>query len=178
MRLVNRPLAVLLAAFLAVAGVLLIIEVIAVAVNATPAVIHWTTWHHWANKTRWNARVVRFWSIVLIIAGLVLLALELKPSRVNRSRMASEGDATDAAMTRRGLAGALRAAATEVDGIRRADVKVKRRRALIAATAAAKDRDTAQALVGPVRESVDSRLQTLDLAHPPRVRIRVSPRSK
>ena len=43
MRLVNRPLAFILAAALAVAAIIIIIEVIAVAVHHGPLLVHWTT---------------------------------------------------------------------------------------------------------------------------------------
>ena len=43
MRLLNRPLAFILAAALATASVIVIIEVIAYATNASPVVVHWPT---------------------------------------------------------------------------------------------------------------------------------------
>ena len=81
MRLINRPLAFLLAAFLLVASVLLIVEVIGYAITAKPVLVHWTTWYSWAGKTEWKAGVIRFWAVVLIIIGLVLLYLELRPAQ-------------------------------------------------------------------------------------------------
>ncbi len=41
MRIINRPLAFLLAVVLAVAGVILVVEVIALAVNSKPVLVHW-----------------------------------------------------------------------------------------------------------------------------------------
>ena len=117
MRLVNRPLAVILAAALAVGAIIVIIEVIAFAVNHGPVVLHWTTWYRWAGTTRWDQLVIRVWSAVLIVIGAAILAVELKPRRVTRLPLRSDNDATDAAVTHRGLAGTLRAAATGVDGV-------------------------------------------------------------
>ena len=51
MRLINRPLAFLLAAFLLVASVLLVVEVIGYAITAKPVLVHWTTWYRWAGRT-------------------------------------------------------------------------------------------------------------------------------
>jgi len=99
MRLLNRPLALILALALAGASIILIIEVIAVAVHASPVVVHWTAWYHWAGKTRWNALVVRAWSAILIAVGAVIVAFELKPRRVTRLRLRTADDATDAALT-------------------------------------------------------------------------------
>jgi hypothetical protein len=50
MRLLNRPLAFILAAALAAAGIIVIIEVTAFHVNSGPLLLHWTTWYHWAGK--------------------------------------------------------------------------------------------------------------------------------
>ena len=59
MRLLNRPLALILAAALAVASIIVVIEVVAFHLNASPLVLHWTTWDHWAAKTHWDALVVQ-----------------------------------------------------------------------------------------------------------------------
>jgi hypothetical protein len=97
-------------------------------------------WDRWAAETRWDALVVQVWSAVLVVVGALILALELKPRRVTRLPLRSAHDATDAAVTRGGLAGTLRAAATGVDGISSAAVTVRRRRARVTATSAARSR--------------------------------------
>jgi hypothetical protein len=178
MRLINRPLALILAAALAVASVLLIIEVIAFAVHASPVLVHWTSWYKWAGRTRWNALVVKVWAIILIVVGVLLLAFELKPVRVTRLPLRSGDQATDAAITRRGLAGALRAAVLDIDGIAAATVTVRRRRARITARSAARDRAAAGALADPVAASARQRLEDLQMRHPPRLRVHVTPRSR
>lgn len=178
MRLLNRPLALVLAAALIAASVILIAEVIAFAVHAAPVVVHWPTWYRWAGRTRWDDLVVKVWSVVLIIAGVLLLALEVKPRRVTRLRLRSDEKATNAAITRSGLAGALRAAALDVNGISSAAVTVRRRRARVAATSAARGRPAVDALKEPVAESVRRRLDDLQMRRPPRLKVRVSPRSR
>ena len=80
-------------------------------------------------------------------------------------------------MTRRGLAKALRAAATGVDGISAAAVTVRRRRARVIATAAARGRTAADALREPVTQALQERLDDLGLRHPPRLTVRVNTRS-
>jgi hypothetical protein len=172
MRLLNRPLAFILAIALAAASVILIVEVIEFAVHSGPAIVHWTTWYHWAHTTRWNAQVIRVWSAILIAIGVLLLALELKPRRITRLRLRSGDQATDAALTRSGLAGTLRTAATGIDGISGADVIVRRRRARIAVKSAARGRAAANSLRQPIRQAVDDRLDSLHLQHPPRLKVR------
>jgi hypothetical protein len=122
--------------------------------------------------------VIRVWSVILIIAGAIVLAFELKPRRVTRLKLRSDEKATDAAMTRKGLAGTLRAAALEIDGISKAAVTVRRRRARVAATAAARDRAGADALREPVAEAARQRLENLQMYHPPHLKVRVLPRSR
>lgn len=178
MRVINRPLALVLAAALVVASVIVIIEVIAFAVHAGPVVVHWPAWYRWAARTSWNALVIKVWSVILIIAGAIVLAFELKPRRVTRLKLRSDDKATDAAMTRQGLAGTLRAAALDIDGISKAAVTVRRRRARVAATAAARDRAAADALREPVTEAARRRLENLQMRHPPHLRVRVLPRSR
>ncbi|MGO8885361.1 MAG: DUF6286 domain-containing protein [Streptosporangiaceae bacterium] len=178
MRLLNRPLAFILAVALAGASVILIVEVIAFAVHAHPVIVQWTTWYHWAEKTRWNTTVVRAWSAILIVVGALVLALELKPRRATRLALRSQEQATDSAMTRGGLAGTLRTAATGVDGIASAAVTVSRRRARVAAGAAARGRAQAEALRQPVTEALRRRLDGLDMQHAPRLTVRITSRSR
>jgi hypothetical protein len=178
MRLVNRPLAFILAAALAVAAALVIIEVVALAVHHGPLVVPWATWYRWAGRTRWNQLVIQVWSAILIVIGAAILAVELKPPRVARLSLRSRDDATDAAVTRRGLAGTLRAAATGIDGISAAVVTVRRRRARVIATAAARGRPAAEALRQPVTQTLQDRLDDLDLRHPPHLTVRVNTRSR
>jgi Family of unknown function (DUF6286) len=178
MRLLNRPLAFILAVALAAASVILIVEVIEFAVHSGPAIVHWTTWYHWAHTTKWNAQVIRVWSAILIAIGVLLLAVELKPRRITRLRLRSHDQATDAGLTRSGLAGTLRAAATGIDGISGADVIVRRRRARIAAKSAARGHAAASSLRQPVRQAVGDRLNSLDLQHRPRLKVRVITRRR
>ena len=178
MRLLNRPLAFILAAALIAGCVIVIAEVIGFAVHKSPLLVHWTSWYHWAHRTHWDAEVVQVWSAVLIVVGALLLILELKPPRTTRLPLRSGDDATDAAVTRRGLAGMLRGAATGVDGISSAKVKVRRRRARVTAASAARGRAAADTLTEPVIQALHGRLDNLDLRHPPRLKVRVVPRSR
>ena len=178
MRLLNRPLAFILAAAVTVACVIVIIEVIAFHIKSGPLVLHWTTWYRWASGTRWNQLVVQVWSAIVIVIGLLILALELKPRRITRLRLHSRDDAIDAGVTRAGLARSLRAAATGVDGVSDAAVTVRRGRARVVATAAGRGRPAADALIEPVTERLRERVDALDLQHPPRIKVRVAPRSR
>jgi Family of unknown function (DUF6286) len=178
MRLVNRPLAFMLAAALIAGSVVVIAEVIGFAVHRSPLLVHWSTWYYWAGRTRWNTLVVRVWSVILIVVGALILSLQLKPRRVIRLPLRSGHDATDAAVTRRGLAGMLRAAATSVDGVSKATVTIRRRRVRITAATTARGRAAAGALTEPVTQALRARLDNLNMRHPPRLTVRVIPRGR
>ena len=143
MRIVNRLLAALLALALIVGAVLLIIEVIAATLGHQQALVHWHQPYAWAHRTPWQQGSVRVAAAVLLVLGVLLLVAELKRPRVSRLPVATEdsGAPDDVAFTRRGVAAALRAAVTDVDGILAATVRVKRRSVSVQAQAAAQDAD-------------------------------------
>jgi Family of unknown function (DUF6286) len=178
MRLLNRPLAFILATALMAGCVIIIGEVVGFAVHRSPLLVHWTTWYHWAQRTRWDAGVVRVWSAILIVIGTLILALELKPPRPARLPLHSGHEATEAAVTRRGLARMLRAAAVRVEGISSATVRVRRRRASITATSAARGRSAATALTEPVTRALRDCLDGLNLRNPPRLKVHVVTRGR
>ena len=178
MRVANRPLAFILAAALLACSVVIIAEVIGFAVHRSPLLVHWTTWQDWARSTPWDAFVVRVWATVLMLVGLVLVVLEFKPRRVTRLPLLAVGQATDATVSRRGLARILRTEATGVDGITGATVRVRRRRARVTAASGARGRAAAGALTEPVTQALGTRLDGLGLRHVPRLTVRVVPRSR
>ena len=178
MRVANRPLAFILAAALLACSVIIIVEVIGFAVDRSPLLVPWTTWYAWASETRWDAFVVRVWATVLIIVGLVLVGFEVKRRRVTRLPLGAADQATDASVTRRGLARMLRAEATGVDGITGATVRVRRRRARVTAASGARGQAAASALTEPVTQALGARLDGLDMRHAPRLTVRVVPRRR
>jgi Family of unknown function (DUF6286) len=171
MRMVNRPLAFVLAVALVVGGILLVVEVIGYAISSKYVLINWPAWYRWSEQTTWNRAVVKTWSIILIAVGLLLLILELKRPKVTRLALNSDDAATDAAITRKGLAGTLRAAATDVDGVSKASVTVTRSKATVNATGAAHDPRGANSVTEPLTDAVQQRLDGLNLAKPPRLRV-------
>lgn len=178
MRIINRLLGFLLAAALLVASVIVIVEVIAVATHSSYAIIDWHVWYRWAARTEWKRGVIRVWAVLLILAGLLLLALQLKPRRTPRLRIAADDEATDAAITRRGLRDAARTAATSIDGVSAASVVVSRRKITVTGTAAARDRAAATKLTDPVTQAIDAKLKPLRLRRQPPVSVRMKPRSE
>ena len=178
MRVANRPLAFILAAALLAVSVVVIVEVIGFAAGHSPLLVHWTTWSRWAGQARWRDFAIRFWSAVAILVGLVLVGLEVKPSRATRLPLETADQATDSAVTRRGLTRMLRAEATRVDGINSATVRVRRHRARVIAASGARGQAAASTLTEPLTQALSSRLESLDMRHTPRLTVRVVPRSR
>lgn len=173
MRIVDRPLAFLLAATLCFAAIMVVVEVVTLAVGAEPVLFTWTTWAGNGHTTLWNSDSVLVVAIVAIVVGVLLLLVELKPTRSKRVRLTSDDLSTDAAMTRRGLAGVARVAAENVDGISKAGASSTGRTVTVTARAAASDKSAAEALQQPVTDAVTRKLESLGLTRTPRVRVKI-----
>ena len=180
MRLFNRALGALLALALVVAGVLLIIEVVADRTVKHPAVVKWHRVYHWAQHTTWTQGSLRVGLIVVAAVGVILLLAEIKRTRVTRFRIATDDDHAplDAAYTRRGVAGAVRTAVLDVDGVRGVKVAVKRRKVKVQAATAARDSTAAGELAQPAREAAQHQLDALELAHAPRLQLTATARKR
>lgn len=175
MRFVNRMLGAIVAIAIAAIGVLIVVEVASASFNGSAVVVHWRLMLRWARRTTWDLSVVQSTCVVLAAVGLVLLVIELKPRRPKRFRVNS--DETDAAFTRRGVKAAVRSAVEDVDGISKSSISVHRRRIKVRATTPGMAPYTASGLDAPVRSAAEMRLQSLDLASPPKLSTHVVTRS-
>jgi hypothetical protein len=174
MRLLNRLLAALLSLALIVAGVLVVIEVVAQRLGRNRVVVDWPHLYDWVRRTPWQQGSVRVTCIALALAGLLLLAAELKRSKP--SRLAVRSETIDAAYTRRGVASTIRSAVSDVDGINSASVSVGRRKVKVAATTAGLQPFTAETLQEPATAAAQQRLDALELQSPPTLSVQVSTR--
>jgi hypothetical protein len=105
--------------------------------------------------------------------GLLLISLALWPGRFRVVPVASRDPYAVAAMTRAGLGRYLADAATTVDGIAAAKVKVRRRRARVYAASSLRD---IEGLTDQVETAVTERLAALAPLRPLRVRVSVRKR--
>src|SRR5215467_11693376 len=104
MRIHNRFLALILAIAVLAVCVVVIVEVIAYAINGEHLIVDWMSWQRWAERTHFDSTVIKALSITFIVVGFILLVAELKPRRVTRISLQSDEAATDAAITTRGIA--------------------------------------------------------------------------
>lgn len=178
MRILNRFLAFILALAVLAVCVVVIVEVIAYAINGESLIVNWMSWQQWAERTHFDSTVIKVLSIIFIVVGLILLLAELKPRRITRVSLQSDDAATDAAITTKGIAVVAKAVTTDVDGISDASASASPRRVTVNATAVERDRAHAQALAAPVTTAVQTRLDSLRMQRHPRLSVRVKPRSR
>ena len=177
MRIVNRLLAFVVAAAIIVAGVIVIVEVIAVRSGAQPVIIGWHSMLRWAQRNTWNADSVELACAILVVVGLLLVLPQLRRRRPTRLSVRSS-DATDAAVTRKGVAVTVRGAVQDVEGISGSRIKVNRRAIRVNATSAAGTDPTAQSSKTAVRTAAQHALDELRLTSNLRLRINVDASAK
>lgn len=177
MRIANRLLAFIVAAAIVVVGVILIIEVIAVRSGAAPVIIGWHSILNWGRSNTWKATSVEVACAITALVGLLLLLPQLRRRRPTRLTVAS-GDATNAALTRKGVSASVRGAVNDVEGITNTRVKVKHRRIAVTATSYAATDGTAAELKTEVKQAAQTVVDGLQLTSKRRLKVRVDSRKK
>ena len=177
MRIANRLLAFIVAAAIVVIGVIVIIEVIAARSGAAPVLIGWHSILNWGRRNTWNADSVEVASAITAIAGLLLLVPQLRRRRPTRLTVTS-GDATDAAITRKGASAAVGGAVNDVEGITSSRIKVKHRKIAVNATSYAATDATAGDLKSNVKQAAQTVIDELQLTSKRRLKVRVDSRKK
>lgn len=177
MRLIERFLSLLLALALAAAAVLLALEVVWSALGKDPLVVPWPDALDRGRTDTWDSSTVRGIAIGVLVVGLLLLLVALKPRRAPRLPLVRGESGVDAALTRRSLRRTLLTTAQQVDGISSAHAKVSRRKATVTATSRLGSADTAKGLRGELESALQGRLDGLQLARTPRLRTRVQSRT-
>lgn len=178
MKLVNRVLAALLSLGLIGLGAVLIIEVIAHRIGSAPVLLQWPAAYSWGARTTWDSTTMRIVTIVTGVVGLLLLLAEFKRAPVRRLPVANAADHVDIAYTPRGVAGAVKSAAADVDGVRSASAVVRRRAIRVSAVAFATRTGAAKSLTGAVTDAVHRQVNAMKLDPAPRVAVAVRARKR
>ncbi len=177
MRVLERFLSLLLALAVVVGAVVLALEVGWAVAGQPPLLVQWHPAYTAGTVNAWDTTAARVTAIAVLAGGLLLLLVTLKPRRAPRLPLTETEPGVNAAITRRSLRATLLAAAGQVDGISSAKAKVSKRKATVRASSRLGSDDTAQALTGQLQTALSTRLDGLQLARPPRLRTRVSPRT-
>jgi hypothetical protein len=171
MRAVNRIVSLLLAAAIAVAGVLTVVEIIAATTDNDPVIVKWHGAVNALATNSWAAAGPRVAAIVLMIVGVILLFLALRRGKPATVALSSGTDQVDMTTTRRSLQRSLSVFASSVDGIADAKAKVKRRKIVVAARSNGPDRETTRA---ELTKQLQKRLDSLSLADARRLKVKVA----
>jgi hypothetical protein len=171
-RLVNRVIAAVLALALLVGGLLVAVEIVVAGFNRRPWVLPHDRWYTSARLRTWESAPPRWIFIGLVVAGLLLLLLQV--ARRRPAALALTPGAVPTDVGRRSLEKSLGRAAGRVDGVASARAKVDGEKVEVVASSNRRQTDD----LGPrVTQVLDRRLSTLGLARPPAVRVKVHGRS-
>ena len=172
MRVVNRVLAAVLALTVLAGGVLVAVEIVVAAFGRDPWVVPHDRWYRSVLENSWDDDATRWVCIGLVVAGLVLLALQLMSRRPLALPLAAPPAAggAPADVGRRSMERSLVRAAGAVDGVSRAKVRVSADRAEVVAST---NRRQADELRPRLAQAVEGRVRALGLARTPQVKIKV-----
>jgi Family of unknown function (DUF6286) len=175
MRVANRLLAALLAGALAVAGVVVAVEIALAGAGDAHWLLDWRQWRRWALEHTWTTTAMQVTCYALVAAGLILIILALARHKPVALDVQSDRPDVTARVRRSDLEGSLQRAAQSVDGIAKAGARITKKRARV--TARSNRRDIS-GLQDAVTAAVGHRLEPLHLVQPPALQVHVSPRSK
>ena len=171
MHLLNRIVAVLLAAALTVAGALGAVEIVLAALGRRPLLVPHRRWSAWLSEQTFDGGIVRAVLIGLTLLGLLLLLSGLRRGRPGALSLPARTEAVRVTASRRGLERTLASAARRADGVQGAKVKAGRRQVRITATTVLRQPGD---LPERVTTAVSERLEELGLGGVVRPRVRVS----
>lgn len=171
MRAVNRLVSTVIALALLVATALIVIEIVAAAIGKGPAIVHWQSTTNALGRNTWRDLGAQVTGVVLVLVGLLLIVLASKRGKPDVLALSDSGSGTTVTTTRKSLQRALKATAVSTEGVEKAKVKVKRRKAVIKVNSALLD-------AGRVKQAVEQRgsdlIEAVGLAKPPTVRAKVT----
>ncbi|OHV46768.1 hypothetical protein BBK14_00335 [Parafrankia soli] len=171
MRAGNRVLAALVAAVLAAAGVIALVEIIVAAGGHGPALVDWPAWSARLGDWSWSSGAVRLVGVCVVLVGVGVLFLCARLGARPRFRTRPTTPGAAVFVSRRALARALRQSALAVDGVSAASARVRRRRAVVRARLRPR---TSTGAVVEVRARLARRVESFDLLRPPRLMLTTS----
>ena len=172
MRVANRVVSAVLALALLVGGLLVAVEIVVAGFERRPWVLPHDRWYTSARLRSWDSAPPRWIFIGLVVAGLLLLVLQLARRRPTALALTPGAVPTD--IGRRSLEKSLVRETSKVDGIAAAKAKVKNDRADVVASS---NRRQTGDLEPRVAETLNRKMGALGLARPPAVRVKVHGRS-
>jgi len=169
MRAAARVAAVIVAAAIALAALLVLIEIVAAALGNDHVFLPYEEWYRFARTHDWESDEVRFIAIPMVLVGIALLAIGMAPWRPSLVKVYDE-DVAEIHVRRRSVARSLERAVQHLDGVDRCTVRVEQSKVKVRVT-------TNRRLPGDLRplaqSTVTDHLGALGLPAPSDVRVRV-----
>ncbi len=172
MQIVNRLLSVIVALALLAAAVVGTIEIVAAGVGRSPWLVDYTPVGDFLRTRAWEDNAVRAILLGLALLGLLLLILAWLKDRTSDVPLGTLGGGVQTNATRRSVEQMLVASAEGQDGVSSASAKVSSRSAEVQAVT--RLREPPADLSDRVAGAAASRLESLDLARPLRLRVDVA----
>ncbi|AIJ24759.1 MULTISPECIES: DUF6286 domain-containing protein [Amycolatopsis methanolica group] len=166
----------------ALTALALLAAAVVVAVSAIQTLLGEQPWLSYDTAARtlhdlqWTDLPVAIAGLVVAVLGLVLLLAAILPGALTVLPLKANADDVDAGVCRRSYLSTLRAAASTVDGVAHAKLKLHRR---TVAAVVRTDRAKPDGLDGAVRSALTERLEQIQPATPPKLKVVVkAPRSR
>jgi glucose dehydrogenase len=166
----NRVLSALLALLMVVGGLLVAVEIVLAQLGRGALLIPSSAWASWLGGQTWDTFTVRLVLAGLVVVGLLLLILALRPGKPRRLALPATGSNLRVSIARRALQQNLADTAARASGVASASAKAGRRTVTVTATTANPNTTEVQ---NATQAAVDQRLDQLGLARRLHSRVRI-----
>jgi glucose dehydrogenase len=166
----NRVLSILLALVLLAGGLLVAVEIVLAQLGRPALLIPWSAWASWVAGQTWDTLTVRLILAGLVVVGLILLILALRPGKPRRLALPATGSNLHMSIARRALQQNLADTAARASGVASASAKAGRRTVTITATTA--NPNTTE-VHNAAQAAVNQRIDEIGLARRLRSRVRI-----
>ncbi|HEV2766362.1 MAG TPA: DUF6286 domain-containing protein [Acidimicrobiales bacterium] len=169
MTVFNRLLGLALGLALFGAGLLAVVEAVLAFLGRPPWLVPYDQWAPGLDQLSWDDRNLMVAAALLVLAGILLVVLQLWPGRPSALRIADQRANRLAAIDGRGLQELLRRSAVDDGDVVHADVRVRRRAARVSGRV---PQDAHPRTVqSRTRERVQARVDELRLQRPLKVKV-------
>jgi len=163
-------LSALLALLLVVGGLLVAVEIVLAQLGRQALLIPSSAWASWLGGQTWDTFTVRLVLAGLVVVGLLLLILALRPGKPRRLALPATGSNLHVSIARRALQQNLADTAARASGVASASAKAGRRTVTVTATTANPNNTEVQKAA---QAMVNQRLEQLGLARRLHSRVRI-----
>lgn len=171
MTVLNRLLGLALGLALLGAGLLAAVETVLAFLQRPPWLVRYDEWTPALAELTWDDRTLIVIAASTVLAGILLLLLQLWPGRPSALPIVEQRPNRLAALDGRGLQELLRRSAVEDGDVLDADVRVRRRAARVSGRVAQDAQP--RAVQSRTRERVQARVNELGLQRPLKVKARM-----